>query len=152
MDFELYIVETGGKMCTVAAIKGILVEEIKNHSKLMEAYFKEDISRVMITKFLIVNSFKFRKGLFINYLDQMHQIEVVLELNKSFILLCTKYTTTKFFKFANCFQIEKSTETVFIEFDMLLCKRSFEAKILHDQTQIIADNLDMVPIYEKYIL
>lgn len=33
---------------------------------------------------------------------------------------------------------------------MLVCSRTFEAKLLNNKTQIIAENLDMVPIYNKY--
>lgn len=70
----------------------------------------------MVINFLIVNSFAFRKGLFINFMDEMHQIDAILEFNESFFLLCTKYTTIQFFKFANCFEIKKSAETMLIEY------------------------------------
>lgn len=123
---------------------------IKNFSKLIIDHF-ENIDRVMITNFVIINSYTFEKGLFIIFLDEMHQIEAVLKFEDSFIFLCTRFETVKYYKFANCFEIEKVPDgTLIIEFNNLVCKRSYEAKYLNSRTQIIADDLDMIPIYENF--
>lgn len=144
--------ETSKKMRQIVTKEDTLIEEIENHSELFRDYFGQDINRVVVINFLLLNSFTFRKGLFVSFMDDMHQIDAVLKFDKSMILLCTKYTTVKFFKFSNCFEIQKSTQTSLININMLVCKRTFEAKLLNNRFQIIADNLDMVPIYEKYVL
>lgn len=106
----------------------------------------------MLINFVNINSFVYRKDLFIFYSDEIHQINAVLKHNDSFIFLVTKFKAVKFYKFANCFQIRKSEETLLIKFDSLVCKRTYEAKMLNNEIRIIADNLDLVPIYEKCII
>lgn len=142
-------IETSKKISNVVGKKGELIQEIQIHSNLFYGKFKEDRSCVMLINFVIINSFIFRKGLFIIFCDKMHQIDAVLKYNNSFIILCTKYDTMKFYKFANCFEIKSTAETLLVEFATLVCKKSFEAKFLNNKTQIIAENLDMIPIYEK---
>lgn len=131
---------------------GELIVEFENHTTLFNSYFGEDINQVMLINYLNVNSFIFRKGLFVIVGNIMHQIDAVLKSKNSFVLLCTKFITVKFYKFANCFEIIKSTETLFISYEELVCKRTYEGKLLNDKIQIIADNVDMTPIYEKYIV
>lgn len=145
-------IETSKKIFSIVRKKGDLINDIRDHSKLIHDYFEQDLNQVMLINFVIINTISFRKGLFIIYSDEMHQIDAVLKCNGSFVFLCTKFSTVKFFKFANCFEIEKSEAKLLIGFDMLVCKRSYEAKFLNNETQIIADNLDMIPIYEKYIV
>lgn len=130
---------------------GVLMNELENHSALIYGHFKEAVSRVMLINSVTVNSFMFRKGLFIILSDEMHQIDAVLKCNDSFIFLCTKFTTSKFYEFANCFEIRKSNDVLLAELDMLVCRRTYEAKNINNQIQIMADNLDMIPIYEKNI-
>lgn len=126
------------------------MNEFENHEKLCSEYF-DDLDKVEIKKYLIVNSFYFKKGLFVVYSDHIHQIEAVLEYIGSYVFLCTKFTAVKFHKFANCIQISKSSETSLINFNELQCPRSYEAKFLNGQTQIIADDLDMFSTYEKLL-
>lgn len=143
--------ETSKKKVKVETKNGMLINQIENHSELVYEYFGAEINRVMLLHSVVHNTFIFRKGLFIILSDAMHQIDAVLKCNDSLILLCTTFKTVKFYKFANCFEITKSSETFLIEFDNLVCMRTYEAKFLNNETQIIADNLDMIPIYEKYI-
>lgn len=123
---------------------------IKNQLLVFD-YFK-DINRVMMLNCVTINSSTFAKGLFLIYSNEMHQINAVLKYEDSFIFLCTTFTTVKFYKFANCFEIEKSPKTLLIAFDKLDTKRTYEAKPLNNKIHIIADNLDMIPIYEKCIV
>lgn len=95
---------------------------------------------------------QFAKGLLIIFSSEMHQIETVLKCNETFTFLCTKFNTVKFYKFANCIEIEKSKESTLINHNELVCKRTYEAKTLNDRIQIIADDVDMIPNYEKYIV
>lgn len=66
--------------------------------------------------------------------------------------MCTKFRVEKFFKFGNCFQITETTETLCINYEKLVCKRTYEARPLNGHIQIIADNVDMIPIYEEHIV
>lgn len=103
----------------------------------------------MIINFVVINSFRFSKELFIIFHDEMHQIDAVLKCNNLFVFLCTKFTTENFYKFSNSFEIKKTTETLLIRFEELKCKRTYETKSCNDKTQIIADDLDLVPVYDK---
>lgn len=143
--------ETSKKMVKVENKNGILLKQMENHSKLLYEYFGAHINRIMILNSIVYNTFIFRKGLFLILSNAMHQIDAVIKFNDSLLLLCTTYNTVKFYKFANCFEIKKSSETFLIEIDKLVCMRTYEAKILNNQPQIIADNLDLIPIYEDYI-
>lgn len=139
------------KKCKVVDIKNKLACKIQTHFKILLDFF-ENIDQVMIIDFLVINSFRFSNELFIIHLDEMHQIEAVLKCNNLFVFLCTKFTTEKFYKFSNSFEIKKTTETLLIRFEELKCKRTYEKKSCNDKTQIIAEDLDMVPVYAKYIV
>lgn len=130
--------------------KNKLAHEIQNYSEILLGYFK-NIDQVAIIKFVVINSSTFTKGLYIFHSDKMYEINAVLKSSISFIFLCTQYNTVKFYKFSNSFEIQKSTETVLIRFEELKCKRTYEAKSLHDKPHIIADELDMLPIYSNLI-
>lgn len=130
--------------------KNNLINEAK-HSQLFLDYF-EDISKIMILNYVTINSSYFSKGLFIMYADKMHQIDIILKYNDSFIFLCTKFNTVKFYKFANCYEIINSTETMLIKLDKLVYKTTYEGKVMNGKTQIIAEDLRMIPVYEKYIV
>lgn len=144
-------VEISKKRFKVGDHKNNLALEVQNHLNILLDFFG-NIDQVMIINFVVVNSFTFAIGLFIIYLDEMHQIDVVLKCHNSFIFLCTKFTTEIFYKFSNSFEIKKSTETLLIRFEELECKRTYETKLFNNKTNIIADDLDMVPIYAKYIV
>lgn len=139
------------KMSKIEMKTGVLTNELENHSPLVYAHFEEAVNRVVLINSVTVNSFMFRKGLFIIFSNEMHQIDAILKCNDSFIFPCTKFKTSKFYEFANCFEIEKSTEVLLVELDKLECKRSYEAKYITNRIQIMADNLDMIPIYDKHI-
>lgn len=128
-----------------------LIKDMENHSKLIYDHFV-NIDRVIMLNFVIINSHTFAKGLFIVFSGEMHEVNAVLKYNDSFIFLCTKFNTVKFYKFSNSFEIKKSTQTLLIAFDKLVCKRSYETKILNEKTLIIADDVDLLPIYENYIV
>lgn len=144
-------IEISKKKYKVVESKNELVKELENHSKLIHDYF-ENIDRLIMLNFVVINSHTFAKGLFMIFSGAMHEINAVLKYNNSFIFLCTKFTTTKFYKFSNCFEIKKSAQTLLIAFDKLVCKRSYEKKILNEKILIIADDLDLLPIYENYIV
>lgn len=144
-------IETSKKKLKVFATKDTIINELKDYSQLIRNHFEKDLNRVLLINRVIFNSFTYQKDLFIISSDEIHQIIAVLKLEDSFVFLITKFNVVKFFKFANCFQIQKSEETSLIEFDSLVCKRTYEGKMLNNEIQIIADNLDMIPIYEKYI-
>lgn len=144
-------IEISKKMYKIVGKENELVNEImKSHSKLINNYF-ENIDRVKVLNFVIINSYTFAKGLYIVFSGAMHEINAVLEYKDSFIFLCTNFTTEKYYKFSNAFEIKKSTQTLLIAFDKLVCKRSYETKILFEKTLIIADDLDLLPLYEDYI-
>lgn len=146
-------VATSKRLIRVVERNGQFINVVEKYSNLFQDYFKENINGVVLTNFLNFNSFTFRKGVFIIFSDEMYRIEAVLKCNNSFVLICTKFNTVKFYKFANCFETNITPETLFIEFDMLVCKRTYEAKFISDnQIQIFADNLDMLPVYQKSIL
>lgn len=145
-------IERSKRMFKIVGEKGELIRGIENHSKLFHSTFKKDINRVSLINFVTINSFMLRKGLFIISGNKMHQIDAVLTLDNIFILLCTKYDTVKFYKFANCFEIKSTTQSSLIEYDTLVCKRSYEAKYINNQTQIIAENVGMIPIYEECLV
>lgn len=142
-------IDTSKKSAKLSAKEDL--SEIKNNKKLFSEHFN-DLDKVSIKGHLIVNSFYFKKGLFVIYSDHIYQIEDVLEYEGSFNFLCTKFTAVKFHKFGNCIQVKKSSEiSKLIRFNELQCPRSYEAKILNGQTQIIADNLDIFSTYEKLL-
>lgn len=142
-------IDSSKKMQKVDKGNGKWIDELKIHTALFYDYFGTD--QVMHLNHLNVNSFIFRNGLFVIFANTMHRIDAILKCNNSFVLLCTKFETVKFFKFANCFEISKTKEILFIKYDELECKKTYEARLLNDQLQIIAENVNMIPIYEKYI-
>lgn len=129
--------------------KGKLKNDLGNYSKMLSEFFS-DLSQVTIINFITINSIRFSKGLFLISDAKMHQIDAVLKCNDSFIFLCTQFHTVKYFPFANCFEVQKSTNVSLIKFDSLTCKRSFESKNLNGKPHIIAEDLDMMPVYENY--
>lgn len=144
-------IEMSKKFFKVLEKKDTLINVLKDYSHLIFNNFKKDINCVILINFVIINTFTYRKDFFIVFSDEIYQINAVLKHNDSFVFLVTKFNAVKFYKFANCFQIQKSDETTLIKFDSLVCKRTYEAKMLNNDIQIIADNLDMVPIYKKCI-
>lgn len=144
-------VKISKKKLKIISKKGELIKEVANHSKLLYDYFG-DINRLMLVNFIVLNSSTFAKGLFITFSNQMHQIEAILEHNDSFMFLCTSFATVKFFKFAKCFEIQSSKEMSIINFNMLACKKTWEAKFLNNKPHIIADDVEMIPIYEEFIV
>lgn len=68
-----------------------------------------------------------------------------------FVLLCTKYNAVKYLKFANHFEIKKTIETYLVGYNELKCKKTYEGRICCNRTLIIANNLEMTPIYDKCI-
>lgn len=144
-------IEMSKKMYNIVGKKNELVEDMKNHSKLICDHFK-NINRVIMLNSVVINSNTFAKELFIVFSGAMHEINAVLSYEDSFIFLCTKFTTEIFYKFSNSFEIKRSAQTILIAFDKLVCRRSYERKILNEKTLIIADDLDLLPIYKKYIV
>lgn len=141
-------IQISKKKLQVVDKNGILQKEFEKYSLfLISRIGAEHFPEVIRRNFMIYNSFYFKKGLFVMYCDAMHRIEAILEYDNSKILLCTKFDTVKFYPFANSFEVKESTGESFIEFENLLCKRSFESKMLFNRTHIIADNLDMFPVY-----
>lgn len=138
IEKKLKLTDDDGKMKT----------EFEKHAKLFSEHFK-DMHDVAIKNYLIVNSFYFKNGIFVFFSRRFYQIELILEYEKSFMILCTKFHAVKFHKFANRIEISKSSKTTIIKFGELECQRSFEGKLLKGKIQIIADNLDMLPIYEN---
>lgn len=129
---------------------GNFMEEFNDKIKLLTDHFG-DVKKVKISSFLTVNSLYFKKGLYIIYFERLYQINALLETDGAFTFLCTHFYSTKFHKFANCIEIREGTETALIKLNEMKCKRSYESKILNGQAQIIADNLDLLPIYQKLV-
>lgn len=129
---------------------GKLITEFKSHKQMFSEHF-QNIADVIVRDILIANSFRFQKGLFvllIDQIDQIYQIDAILQHQKQITFLCTPFRAVKFHKFGNCFQVIKSEKQILIRYSDLKCQRSFEGKFLNGEIQIIADNLDMLPIYE----
>lgn len=144
-------IKTSKKAVKIEKVKGELIDELQRHPKLFYDFFGGDINRVSLITFMHLNSFAPRKGFFIIMNNSMHEIDAVLKCNDSFVFLCTEFTTVNYLKFANYFEITKTAAISLIDFKELKCKRTYEAKIFNNRTTIIADNLDMLPIYDKYI-
>lgn len=143
-------IKTNKKISKLVDGRGNLMEEFKINSKLITGFFK-DIHKVVIKNHLFVNSFRFQKGLFVISLGKIYQIDAILECDGSFNFLCTQFRPVKFHKFANCVEIRQCTEISLIKFTELEFKKSYEGKILNGQTQIIAEDLDILTIYEKLL-
>lgn len=141
-------IKTNKKNMKLVDKDGQLLNEFVNQANSFSERF-EDIHEVVIKDYLNVNSFHFKKGLFVIFSNQICQIDFIFESKKTFYFLCTHFHAVKFRDFANSIEIKKSTDTSLIRFSELECKRSYEAKLLNDKIQIIADNLDMFPIYEN---
>lgn len=153
MEFELRTNTFCDKIKTSSASRpasksGKLITEFESHMPMFSEYFS-NIEEVIVRDFLIANSFRFQKGLFVVLIDQMYQIDAIMQHQKQITFLCTLFAAVKFHKFANCFQVKKSRKQLLIRFSDLTCKRSFEGKFLNGEIQIIADNLDIQSIYEK---
>lgn len=144
-------IKTSKKAIKLTNSNGNFIEEIKDHANLFSQHFKVMRNAVIRTR-LIANSFYFEKDFFIITANQIHQIDAILEYNNSFIFLCTHFRAVKFHKFANCIEVRKSSDISLIKFNDLECKRSYERNFFKGIIQIIADNLDMLPIYEKLII
>lgn len=140
-------IKAGKKIVYFTVKNSQLKVEFESHLHLFSERF-EELNNVIIKEYLIVNSCYFKKGLFVVFSDHMHKIESVLEYKGSFVLLCTKFIAVKFHKFKNCIELKTSSEISLINFSQLQCHKSYEAKFLNGKTQIIADTLDIISVYE----
>lgn len=130
-----------------AMINGKLITELESYKQIFSEHFHNK-SDTIVRDFLIANSFRFQKGLFVLLKDQIYQIDAILQHEKQITFLCTLFIAVKFHKFGNFFQVNKSKKQLPLKYSDLKCKRSFEGKLLNGGIHIIADNLDMLPIYE----
>lgn len=144
-------VQTNKKKQKLVDNEGRLADGFENRAEIIYEYFEER-RQIVIRNYLISNSFYFKKGLFVIMFDKIYRIDAIFEYNKSFVFLCTNFHAVKFHKFANCIEISKSIETKLLKLSELDCKRSYEGMFLNGKTQIIADNLDLLPTYEKLLL
>lgn len=129
----------------------ILKKKFKNQVNIISEYF-EDIRHVVIRKFLIVNSFYFRENIFVIKSDHFFQIIAIFDYKESFVFLCSKFRAVRFHKFANCIEVQKSTEIELIKLSDIEFVKSYEGKFLFDKIQIIANNLDLLPTYKHLLL
>lgn len=143
-------IKTNKKISKLVDGRGNLMEEFKNESKLFTNFFK-DMNKVIIKNRLFVNSFCFQKGLFVISSSKIYKIDAILECDGSFSFLCTQFRPVKFHKFANCVEIRQCTEISLIKFSELMFKNSYEGKDLNGQTQIIAEDLETLTIYEELL-
>lgn len=127
-----------------------LREEFIDQAELIKERF-ENIHRVNVRNHFIFNSYYFKKGLFIISSNQIFQIEAILEYEEAFTFFCSRFRSTKFHKFANSIEIKKCMENSLLDFTELNCQRSYEGKIVNGRTLIIADNLDLLPTYAKFV-
>lgn len=140
-------ITVGKKSVYFAANSCRLKVEFDGHHNLFCDRFK-NLNNVIIKDYLIVNSSYMKKGLFIVYGDHMQKIEAILKYEASYVLLCTQFNASEFHKFANCIELEGSSEVSLIDVSRLQCHKSYESKFLNGKIQIIADNLNLIPIYE----
>lgn len=111
----------------------------------------QNMDEVIVRNIFTANSFRFQKGLFVLLLDQMYRIDAILQHKKLITFLCTHFPAVKFHEYANCVQVKNSNKQLLIDFSDLKCYRSFQGICLNGEIQIIAENLDMVPIYEALL-
>lgn len=128
-----------------------LIVDFEEYTQLFSDFF-ENMNEIFIKHHLIVNSFYFKKGIFVIFSDNFYQIEAILSHKQSFIFFCSHWRVVRFHKFANSIEIRKSTNPhILLEFNKIEIKKSYEGKVLNGKTHIIADNLDLKSTYAHLI-
>lgn len=140
-------ITVGKKSVYFAAKNCPLKVEFESHQHLFADRFKNS-NNVIIKDYLIMNLSYMKKGLFIVYGNHMHKIEAVIQYEKSYVLLCTQFIASKYHKFANSIELEETSEVSLIDVNRLQCHKSYNSKFLNGKIQIIADTLNLNPIYE----
>lgn len=141
---------TTGKLSRTLAAHSSIISNFEEYAPLFSVFF-EQVNEVIIKDYLIVNSFYFRKGLFVLFSDQIYQIEAILTDSQSFIFFCSHYRVVRFHIFSNSIEIRKSTKPyVLLKFSEIEKKRSYEGKVLNGKIHIIADELDLKTAYKNF--
>lgn len=115
------------------------------HIDFLAAIFENDISAVNELKFLNINSYDYRKDLFVVNDTKFHQIECVYVKGDNHYLQCKSYTVKSFDVFLNSFEIEQDE---FIEFEMfnvdsLKHSKTYEMQYLLSKQYIKAETVDI---------
>lgn len=105
----------------------------------------DQISEPLVeTKFLHLNSYKYKKGLMIVHDSQFYEICYILYVCQTFYFICKQYVTIEFDLFLNSFMVKrKSNEQFLVAFDDLLHVKSYELKRLNDKNYIISSSRDL---------
>lgn len=120
-----------------------LIKNFDEYAQLFSNFFG-NLNDVMITDYLVMNSFYFKKGLFVLFSNQFCQIEAILFRDQTFVFFCSPYRTVRFQEFSNSIQITKSTDRcILLIFSDIESKKSYEGKISNGKTYIIVDELDL---------
>lgn len=124
--------------------KKIPLSQLK--SKVNEAFILNSFSdqcEIFAIDWFRLNSYMYRKGLFIILECKFIEIEDIYLINNKEYFVCCKWNKIGVNNFLNSVQIEKSesTEKILVCFDDLKPKQVFERKFMDQKTFIIAETL-----------
>lgn len=97
------------------------------------------------TKFVIVNSYRYSKGILIVHEGNFFEIVHIVYNMGTYFLSCTPCTIDRFDKFLNSFKITKNEadSMKIIKISELLHTKSYEMKTIGNSIYVISDSLDL---------
>lgn len=103
-------------------------------------------STIYQTKFVIVNSYRYSKGLLVVHAGAFFEIVHIIYAMEIFYLACFPCVIDEFDSFLNSFKIQRYEETnslTIIKLSELVYTKSYEIKAIADSNYVISDTLDL---------
>lgn len=93
--------------------------------------------------FLKINAYEYRKGIMLILDENIMQIEEILEAEKKFVLVCSKYKLNYYDNDLNSINIEKVENDYELVTSIDKIPKPYEKKNIKNNAFIIADTLDV---------
>lgn len=139
-------------MCTngytyISNIKsGVLVSLDNNFITQNEEVLNEnvgDLSKLNEIKWLRINSYEYRKDLFIVHQHFFYQIQKILIDDNCYFLFCKKFNVVAFDSFLNSFRIKEDAVLILIELSKLKNAKTYEMKTIEKDQYVICESLGL---------
>lgn len=130
-------------------MKSINTDFLSFHKDIIQKALKNN-EEIFEIKWINYNSFRYAKGLFVQFTDGLYQIEKVLLNENEYYFFCVRFCVLEYSNFLNSIKIKKFEPNLFkmIKFSSLENKTVFEAKVLNEENYIILETLDLKSLYK----
>lgn len=123
---------------------GMLVSLDSNFIAQNEQVLNEnvrDLSKLSEIKWLRINSYEYRKDLFIVHQKFFYRIRKILIDDNCHFLFCQRFNAVTFVSFLNSFRIEEDVSFILIELSKLKNARTYEMKTIEKDQYVICESL-----------